>query len=91
MDVKNGDTVALINDLPVNLYYMKEDPGDFKLVGNTLDSEYYGIVVAKNRPQVLQQINDGLNKLKASGEFATIYKKWFGVDPEPYLPGQAPQ
>ncbi len=91
MDVKNGDTVALINDLPVNLYYMKADPGDFKLVGNTLDSEYYGIVVAKNRPQVLQQINDGLNKLKASGEFATIYKKWFGVDPEPYLPGQAPQ
>ena len=91
MDVKNGDTVALINDLPVNLYYMNQDPGDFKLVGNTLDSEFYGIVVAKNRPQVVQQINDGLNKLKASGEFATIYKKWFGVDPEPYLPGQAPQ
>jgi ABC-type amino acid transport substrate-binding protein len=91
MDVKNGDTVALINDLPVNLYYMNQDPGAFKLVGNTLDSEFYGIVVAKNRPQVLQQINDGLNKIKASGEFTTIYKKWFTVDPEPYLPGQPVQ
>jgi glutamine transport system substrate-binding protein len=91
LDVKNGDTVALINDLPVSAYYMNMSPNDYKLVGDTLDSEYYGIVVAKNKPEILQQINDGLNKLKASGEFATIYKKWFGRDPEPYLPGQPPQ
>jgi glutamine transport system substrate-binding protein len=91
LDVKNGDTVALINDLPVSAYYVNMSPNDYKLVGNTLDSEYYGIIVAKNRTQTLQQINDGLNKLKASGEFATIYKKWYGRDPEPYLPGQPPQ
>jgi polar amino acid transport system substrate-binding protein len=91
MDVKNGDTIALINDLPVNLYYMQQSPGSFKLVGNTLDSELYGIVVAKDRPQILQQINDGLNKLKANGQFATIYKKWFGVAPESYLPGNPQQ
>jgi len=90
MDVKNGDAVALINDLPVNLYYMNQSPNTFKLAGPTLDSEPYGIVVAKNRPQVLQQINDGLNKIKASGEFVTIYQKWFGVAPQPYLPGQPP-
>jgi polar amino acid transport system substrate-binding protein len=90
MDVKNGHCVALINDLPVNLYYMNQSPNDYKLVGNTLDSEYYGIVVAKNRPQILNQLNDGLAKLKASGEFATIYQKWFGRAPEPYLPGWQP-
>jgi polar amino acid transport system substrate-binding protein len=91
LDVKSGDAAALINDLPVSAYYVNQSPNDYKLVGDTLDSEYYGIVVAKNKPQILQQINDGLNKLKASGEFATIYKKWYGRDPEPYLPGQPPQ
>jgi polar amino acid transport system substrate-binding protein len=91
LDIKNGHTVALINDLPVSAYYVNQDPNDYKLVGEPLTSESYGIAVPKNRPDVLQKINDGLNKLKASGEYATLYKKWFGRDPQPYLPGQPPQ
>jgi glutamine transport system substrate-binding protein len=91
MDVKNGASVALINDLPVSAYYVKQDPKDYKLVGQPLTSEFYGIAVPKNRPEVLQKVNDGLNKLKASGEFATLYKKWFGRDPETYLPGEPPK
>jgi polar amino acid transport system substrate-binding protein len=91
MDIKNGASVALINDKPVSAYYVKQDPDDYKLVGQPLTSEFYGIAIPKNRPDVLQKINDGLNKLKASGQYAALYKKWFGQDPEPYLPGEPPK
>jgi glutamine transport system substrate-binding protein len=91
LDIKNGAAVALVNDRPVSLYYVNQYPDEYKVVGDVLSSEFYGIAVAKNRPEVLQKINDGLNKLKASGEYATIYKKWFNEDPEPFLPGEPPK
>ncbi len=61
---------------------MKQDPTDYKVVGEKLTSEFYGIAVPKNRSDLLQKINDGLNKLKASGEYNTLYQKWFGAAPE---------
>ena len=91
MEVKSGAAVALVNDLPVSAYYVSHAPNDYKLVGDLLTSEYYGIAVPKNKPDTLKKINDGLAKLKASGEYATLYKKWFGRDPEPFLPGEPPK
>ncbi|MGD0152301.1 MAG: basic amino acid ABC transporter substrate-binding protein [Thermacetogeniaceae bacterium] len=90
-EIKNGAAVALINDLPVSAYYVNMYPNDYKLVGDPLTSEFYGIAIPKNRPEIKQKIDDGLNKLKASGEYVTIYKKWFGRDPESYLPGEPPK
>ena len=91
LEIKNGGAVAMINDSEVSAYYVKQDPSDYKLVGQPLTSEFYGIAVPKNRPDMLQKMNDGLNKLKASGEYVTLYQKWFGQSPEPFLPGQPPQ
>ncbi len=91
MSVKNGSAVAMINDSEVTEYYVKQDPTDYKVVGDKLTSEFYGIAVPKNRSDLLQKINDGLNKLKASGEYNTLYQKWFGAAPESFLPGNPPQ
>ncbi|MDD3024768.1 MAG: transporter substrate-binding domain-containing protein [Syntrophomonadaceae bacterium] len=34
--------------------------------------------VKKGNTEVLTKINSGLDKIKANGEYDTIYKKWFG-------------
>ncbi len=89
MEMKNGGADALINDLPVSAYYIKQNGGkDFKLVGDLLSSEFYGIAIPKDKPELKKMIDEGLMKLKESGEFAKIYEKWFGEKPPEFLPGE---
>jgi glutamine transport system substrate-binding protein len=52
-----------------------------KLVGELLTSEDYGIATSKKNPQLTAEINDALQQLKASGEYAAIYVKWFNRQP----------
>lgn len=92
MELKNGGADAVVNDFPVTAYYIKQSGGkDFKMVGDLMSSEYYGIAVPKDKDELLQKINDGLNKLKTSGEYAVIYRKWFNQDPPSFLPGEPPK
>lgn len=89
MEIKNGGADALVNDLPVSAYYIKQNGGkDFKLVGELLSTEFYGIAVPKDKPEIKKMIDDGLMKLKESGEYARIYEKWFGEKPPEFLPGE---
>lgn len=73
---------AVINDLPVNEYYVAI-MGDksAKLVGEPLTSEEYGIAIAKRNSQLTEEINAALQQLKDSGEYAAIYMKWFNRQP----------
>jgi glutamine transport system substrate-binding protein len=88
LELKNGGADAIVNDNPVNLNYIKGNEQDYKIVGDTLESEYYGIAVKKGNKELLDKINSGLQKLKDNGKFAELYKKWFEVDPPEYLPGE---
>lgn len=82
MDLKNGAVDAVINDDPVNRYFIeKQGNKDVKIVGQKLTSENYGIAVPKSKPQVLKDLNAALQKIKANGTYASIYKKWLGVEP----------
>ena len=89
MELINGGADAIINDLPVTQYFIEQKGKDkIKLVGDLLTGEYYGIAVAKENTELLNLVNEGLMKLKESGEYANIYKKWFGDAPPDYLPGE---
>ncbi len=88
MEVKNGGADALVNDNPVNQYYVSKSKKDYKIVGDILESEYYGIAVKKGNTELLEKINNGLKKLKENGEYAKLYKKWFGEEPPEFLPGE---
>ncbi len=88
MEVKNGGADALVNDYPVNLYYVNKSKQDYKMVGEKLESEYYGIAIRKGNTELLEKINNGLDKLKENGEYAKLYKKWIGVEPPEFLPGE---
>lgn len=77
-----GNVDAVINDLPVTGEVIKDPSKGLEMVAQIPTGEQYGFGVSKDNPDLLKAINDGLKKVKDSGEYATIYKKWFGVEPE---------
>lgn len=82
MELKAGGVDAVVNDLPVNQYYLaKGGDKDAKIVGEVLNSESYGIAVSKKNPELTAKINKALDELKANGEYGKIYEKWFGKKP----------
>ncbi|MDN5325806.1 MAG: glutamine transport system substrate-binding protein [Moorella sp. (in: firmicutes)] len=91
LELKNGGVDAVVNDLPVTAYYIKQGNNDVKIVGDIHSAEYYGIAVPKGKTEILQKINDGLKALKANGQYEELYKKWFGQEPPAFLPGEPPQ
>jgi polar amino acid transport system substrate-binding protein len=79
MELKAGGVDAVINDKPVNDYFIKQAGGqDTKQVGEPLTSEDYGIAVAGNNAELAAKIDKALDELKKSGEYDKIYEKWFG-------------
>ena len=83
MELKNNGVDAVVNDLPVNAYYLtKTGAKDAKLVGEVANSEDYGIATAKKNTELNEKINKALDELKKNGEYDKIYLKWFGKKPE---------
>jgi lysine-arginine-ornithine-binding protein len=87
--VKSGAVDAVVNDFPVSAYFVKQNKDqDVKMVGDLKTSEHYGIVFPKANTELLATFNNALKTLKENGKYAEIYKKWFGVEPQAYLPGE---
>lgn len=82
LELKNGGVDAVVNDLPVIQFYLKDqkDSG-LKMVGQVQEAESYGIAVAKNNKELAAEFNKALKELQANGEYDRIYKKWFGNQP----------
>lgn len=82
MELKNGGVDAVVNDLPVNEYYLaKSGEKNAKLVGEILNAEEYGIAVSKKNTEMTEKLNKALDELKKNGEYEKIYVKWFGKKP----------
>lgn len=79
MELKAGGVEAVINDKPVNDYFIKQAGGqDTKQLGEQLTSEDYGIAVASSNAELAAKIDKALDELRKSGEYDKIYEKWFG-------------
>ena len=71
-----------MNDIPTNEYYVATTSDkSVKTAPVALTEEDLGIAVKKGNKELLTKIDDGLAKMKKNGEFAKIYKKWFGKEP----------
>ncbi len=82
LELKAGGVDAVINDSPVNEYYiLHEGSKTAKIVGEPLNSEDLGIATAKNNPELGKKIDKALAELKANGSYEAIYLKWFGKKP----------
>lgn len=83
MELKAKGVDAVVNDMPVNEYYINQAGGkDAKTVGSILHAEDYGIATAKKNTDLMNKVNQALAELKQSGEYEKIYVKWFGKKPE---------
>ncbi|PKL78921.1 MAG: basic amino acid ABC transporter substrate-binding protein [Ignavibacteriae bacterium HGW-Ignavibacteriae-4] len=81
LELKAGGVDAVINDKPVNDYYITQMGGkDGKTVGEPLTAEDYGIATAKKNTELAQMIDNALEELRSNGEYAKIYEKWFGKE-----------
>jgi len=82
LELKAGGVDAVINDLPVNEYYIaRMGSKDAKIVGQPLNAEDYGIATAKKNTELARKIDKALDELRKSGEYDKIYEKWFGKKP----------
>ncbi len=77
--LKNVNVDAVIHDHFINDYFIATHP-DFKLqtLPNLITNDKYGIIVSKDNPNLLANINRALKALRDSGEYDRIYNKWFG-------------
>lgn len=79
MELKAGGVDAVVNDKPVNDYYLVQTGAkDAKTVGDVQQAEDYGIATAKKNTELGNKINAALDELKKNGEYDKIYQKWFG-------------
>ncbi len=80
MELKSKGCEAVINDRPVNLYFLSQmNSNDYVEIPELLDGEQYGIAVTKGNEEALKVINDGLQKIRDNGTFSKIHQKWFKV------------
>ncbi|MGI9097252.1 MAG: basic amino acid ABC transporter substrate-binding protein [Solirubrobacteraceae bacterium] len=80
--VMSGQIPAAVNDIPVLLDYVKQNP-ELEVAAQFETGEQYGFAMKKGASQKLEQtVNDTIRQAKSDGTYDRIYKKWFGANPE---------
>jgi polar amino acid transport system substrate-binding protein len=75
-EVELGRADAVLVDNPVAERFMKTNEG-FRIVGDTLTQENFGIAVNKDNPELLGKINRALADIVADGTYDELIGKWF--------------
>jgi polar amino acid transport system substrate-binding protein len=84
-DLMNGRIDAVICDDSVAADYALQNPNYSEKLGlgfliEPEEPEYLGFAVQKGDTETLELINEGLRKVKESGKYDEIYKKWFATN-----------
>ncbi|MBN8205251.1 basic amino acid ABC transporter substrate-binding protein [Microbacterium esteraromaticum] len=75
-----GQVEAILQDLPVNIEHVKAD-SDYEVVEEYNTDEQYGFAFAKGeRTNLREAVNGALQELRDSGEYDTIYDKYFSAE-----------
>jgi polar amino acid transport system substrate-binding protein len=80
MDLEIGGIDALVLDLLVANDNINRSGKDFKIMGETLTSEDYGIGFRKGEQKLADGVWAQLLAMAKDGTMATIATKWFGAD-----------
>jgi ABC-type amino acid transport substrate-binding protein len=78
--LKAGTVEAVIIDAPV-AKQQAEELGGIEIVEKVPTEETYGIAVAKESTELIEQINEGLKEAIKDGSYAKVYEKWFKEAP----------
>ncbi len=76
--LRNNELDAIVYDAPVLQHYVALDQGEtVELAGVVFREQQYGVALSDD-PYLREQINLALLRLVESGEYATLYREWFG-------------
>lgn len=77
-EVKNGNSDVTFEDYPVIAYMITQDPNcGLAILGDKINTADYGFAVKKGKnSELIKMFNDGLSKLKKSGEYDKIVAKY---------------
>ena len=78
-DLIKGEVDAVLGESTGTLYYKNQRKEYFqkiKMVGEILTEEYYGIVLRKTDPDLLNKINTALKQLLEDGTVSRLHAKW---------------
>jgi glutamate/aspartate transport system substrate-binding protein len=72
-----ADAFGMDDILLYGLRASSQNPAELAVVGEALQVEPYAIMVRRDDPAFKKLVDDTLAALMSSGEFTTLYKKWF--------------
>jgi ABC-type amino acid transport substrate-binding protein len=78
--LKAGTVEAVIIDAPVAQNAV-EKAGGIEIAEKVPTEESYGIALAKDNTELLEEINQGLKEVEEDGTYMTLYEKWFHLEP----------
>jgi polar amino acid transport system substrate-binding protein len=80
--VKDGQVPAAVNDIPVLLDYVKDNP-ELEVAAQFETGEKYGFGMKKGTSQELAKVVDGvIEQARSDGTYDKLYEKWFGAKPQ---------
>ncbi|MFE9608908.1 ABC transporter substrate-binding protein [Streptomyces sp. NPDC006012] len=76
--LKQGASVADLNDFPVAAYNAKTSGGgkDFEVIGDQIEAGPYGIGVSKKNTQLRDALQAAMAAIIKNGEYGKIMEKW---------------
>lgn len=80
-ELLNGGCRAVLNDKPVNGYFMAKSNKSKRyhhVTDESLKAEEFGFAVSKERPELLEKLNKALREARKNGEYQALYTKYFG-------------
>lgn len=84
--LKSGTVEAVVIDAPVAQNAV-EKSGGVEIAEKVPTEESYGIALAKDNTELLEEINEALKELEQDGTYTTIFKKWFHLEPPKAIVG----
>jgi polar amino acid transport system substrate-binding protein len=75
-DLMNGQIEAVVADNPLAIGYVGKNADKIKTVGDVFTDESYGIAVCKNKPELVEKINQGLQAVQNEGLIEELVDKW---------------
>jgi len=84
--LKAGTVEGVIIDAPVAQNAV-EKSGGVEIAEKVPTEEEYGIALAKDNSELLEEINTGLEEVIDDGTYTTIYEKWFHLEPPKEIVG----
>ncbi|WP_281543489.1 transporter substrate-binding domain-containing protein [Grimontia sp. SpTr1] len=84
--VLSGKIAGWAEDAEVLVSYAKPNPELTVLTGEAIGMKQDGLGVIENDSKMRDAVNRALQEIESSGEYLTIYNRWFGPDSETPMP-----